>query len=106
MKFIMAYEIPGFNTKPHIIFSLLSLILVVFVIYHLTSKECIQNTDCGPNAYCGVDDTCYEFPVQEQQAEEVVKEQNAFILSSIVISILLIIGSIIFVKHEKQKISN
>jgi|TARA_B100001971_G_C18127686_1_gene502994 hypothetical protein len=98
----MANEIPGLNINWQIIINLLSIVLTVFAIFYLTNKECIQHTDCGPDAYCGVDDKCQDFPVEKQQSGNVVKEQNSLVLLSAIISISLIIGSIIYVKRVRK----
>jgi len=94
----MASEIPGFNVSWHLILNFVGIVLTIFAVFYLTGKECIQNTDCGPNAYCGVDDKCHDFTVEKQQSETVVEEQNSLVLLSIVVSILLIIGSIIYAR--------
>ena len=94
----MAIEIPGIKT--HIIINLLTFILVFYAIFHLTSKECVQHTDCGPYAYCGVDDKCHEFTIEIKEGPTIETSKNEFILLSIVIAILLIIGSIFYVKNE------
>ncbi len=94
----MADGIPGLTIGWGSILDFIGIILTVYAIFYLTGKECIRNTDCGLNAYCGVDDECHNFPVEKQQSETVVEEQNSLVLLSVVVSILLIVGSIIYAR--------
>jgi len=94
----MANGIAGLNINWHLILNFIGIVLTIFAVFYLTGKECIRNTDCGPDAYCGVDDKCHDFPVEKQQSETVVDEQNSLVLLSVVVSILLIIGLITYTR--------
>ena len=98
----MANGIAGLNVNWHLILNFIGIVLTIFAIFYLTGRECTRSTDCGPDSYCGVDDKCHDFPVEKRQSETVVDKQNSLVLLSVIISILLIIGSIIYVRRVRK----
>ena len=72
----------------------LALLILVFYLVGIATRDCNKNKDCSENQYCGTDYTCHDFPNQ------VIVTETNFIPAAIIIGIALIIAAYIFRKEK------
>ncbi|MBW2984610.1 hypothetical protein KY361_05815 [Candidatus Woesearchaeota archaeon] len=71
------------------------ILILVFIgwLVNLGSRECNSNSDCGKDAYCGVDHGCHKIPIIERT---VTVTQRDYTKPSLILGAAIVIGSIFF----------
>jgi hypothetical protein len=78
---------------------LVAIVIIVIIIaffgwlINLGSRECNSNSECGKEAYCGVDHNCHKIPVIERT---VTLSQRDYTKPSMIIGAAIVIASVFF----------
>jgi len=73
-----------------IIAIILALTILAGILVSVAQRECKSNRDCPDNAYCNTNYECVEYP------NEIIVENNNFLLPSIILGVALITSAYIF----------
>jgi len=88
------------DVKFRIILEIAGVIITLVLFYNLVNEECKINAHCGPTEYCKYDNTCQQMPIElNENVETIHKEKNVLVPLSLFIGLLLIGGSIYYVKN-------
>jgi len=77
---------------------------VYLIIFSQTlGTECnFQDSSCGEDSYCGLDNQCHQFSFHEKLKTEDISDEQQPIFFPLLISTIMIITAIIYRKNDKK----